>query len=109
MERPRTYSRATREAVRLLGAEIRLARKEHHWTVAELAERVGVSERTMRNIERGDPSVGLGIAFEAAVLAGVDLFGPDPIRRRIEAARVQDRLAVLPTSIRRPREHNDAF
>ena len=109
MERPRTYSRATREAGRLLGAEIRLSRKEHHWTVAELAERVGVSERTMRNIERGDPSVGLGITFEAAVLAGVDLFGPDPTRRRTEAARVQDRLAVLPTSIRRPREHNDAF
>ena len=75
----------------------------------ELADRVGVTAVTMGKVERGDPSVRLGIAFEAAALTGVPLFDPAPERRRLEAARVDDRLAVLPDLVRRPVEIDDAF
>jgi len=77
-------------------------------TVGDLAERVGVAEGTIRRLEQGDPNVALGIAFEAAVIAGVALFEEDEGRRRIEAERVADRLAVLPASVRR-RASNHAF
>lgn len=77
--------------------------------MAELAERVGVSEATMLKVEHGDPGVRLGIAFEAAALVGVRLFDGDRSRRAIEAARVEDRLAVLPQRVRRPAETNDDF
>jgi transcriptional regulator with XRE-family HTH domain len=97
------------EASRLLGARIQLARRERRWTLQELAERVGVTAVTMRKVERGDPSVRLGVAFEAAALTGVQLFDPDPARRRLEAERVGDRLAVLPRLVRRPTEIDDDF
>ena len=73
----------------------------------ELAERVGVSHVTMSKVERGDPSVALGTAFEAAALVGVTLFDDDPARRRLESERNVDRLALLPRSTRRRRVDND--
>lgn len=109
MKRGRTFSPPAIEAARLLGARIRLARRERRWTLQELADRVGVTHVTMRKVERGDPSVGLGVAFEAAALTGVPLFDPDPSRRAAEARRVEDRLAVLPRRVRRPTEVDDDF
>jgi hypothetical protein len=63
----------------------------------------------MRKIEQGDMSVRLGIALEAATLVGVPLFDPDPSRRTLERERVEDRLALLPQSVRKPRKVNDEF
>jgi transcriptional regulator with XRE-family HTH domain len=104
-----TYSPHTVEAIRLLGEQVRLGRRERRWTMEELAERVGVSVPTMRKIERGDPGVALGTAFEAATLTGVPLFHEDPSRLALEAARVNDRLAVLPRLVRKPAEVDDDF
>ena len=102
-----SYSPATTEAVSLLGSRVRLARKGRRLTVAQLAERVGVSRVTIQKIERGDPTVALGTAFEAATLLGVALFHTDPERRRLEAARVDDMLALLPESVRLTRRDDD--
>lgn len=99
----------TLEAARLLGERVRLGRRERRWTLQELAERVGVSVPTMRKVERGDPSVGLGTAFEAATLTGVPLFHEDPSRLLLETARVEDRLAVLPRLVRKPAVVDDDF
>ena len=83
--RANPLSPLTIEASRLLGARVRLARRERRWTLQELADRAGVTAVTMRKVERGDPSVGLGIAFEAAALTGVPLFDPDRRRRQLES------------------------
>src|ERR1700730_7686517 len=107
MKRVRTYSPVTSEAARLLGARVRLARRERRWTVQELAERVGVTHVTIRKVERGDLTVGLGVAFEAAAVLGVPLFHEDPSRRSLEAARVDDRLALLPQLVRKPMRIDD--
>jgi transcriptional regulator with XRE-family HTH domain len=103
------YSPRTLEAAKLLGAEIRIARLERRWTAHELAERVGVSVVTLRKIERGDPSVGLGFAFEAATLTGVQLFQDERPRISTELRRAEDRLTVLPSRARKPREIDDDF
>ncbi|WP_367401297.1 helix-turn-helix domain-containing protein [Paraconexibacter antarcticus] len=100
--RATVFSPQTREAAGLLGAQIAAARLARRWTVDELAERVGVSHPTIRKAERGDPTVGLGVAFEAATVLGVPLFSADPERRSLEVARFQDRLTVLPSRARRP-------
>lgn len=109
MKKAHTYSPRTLEAAQLLGARIRLARRERRWTLQELAERVGVTAVTMRKVERGDPSVSLGVAFEATALVGVPLFAQDRSRLSLEAARVADRLAVLPKIVRKPAEVDDDF
>lgn len=103
------YSPMTVEAAKLLGARVGLARRERGWTLQELADRVGVTHPTMRKVERGDLSVGLGVAFEAAALVGVPLFHEDPARLRLEAGRVEDRLAVLPERVRKPVDVDDDF
>lgn len=110
MKRPRTYSRQTVEAARLLGMQVRRARLERRWTLEELAERVGVNHNTMRKVERGDLSVGLGPAFEAAALVGVPLFDADLERRKLASREVEASLALLPGRARRPvREIDDDF
>jgi len=109
MKRHDNYSPRTREAAALLGSRIRLGRRERRWTLEDLAERVGIGVVTMRKIEQGDPHVGLGTAFEAANLTGVPLFHDDPSRLALEAARTEDRLAVLPQTVRKPKEVDDDF
>ena len=110
MKRSRSfYSPRAVEAARILGALVREARLQRRRTVEELAERVGVNHTTMRKVERGDLTVGLGPAFEAAALLGVPLFSADDDRRSIEAAWLRDRLAVLPQRARRPVTVDDDF
>jgi len=93
-------SSATVEAARILGGRIRLARHRRGWTLEELASRVGVTSRTMIKVESGNPSVRLGVAFEAAVLTGVPLFDPEPGRRSLEHQITQQQLALLPARVR---------
>lgn len=97
-----TFSRQTIDAARILGLEIARARRARRWTAAELAERAGVTRVTLYKVERGAPTVALGIYFELAALVGIDLFGTD--RRGLQdlLTRSQDRLALLPERVREP-------
>lgn len=97
-----TYSSCTRDAARLLGAQILQGRHERRWSAEELANRVGISRRTLSKIEHGDPSVGLGVALEAARLVGVPLFHEDRDELKAELARHRDRLSLLPQRVRAP-------
>src|ERR1700758_5467235 len=95
-----TFSRQTLAAAKVLGLEIARARRAHRWTTSELAERAGISVVTLRNIERGVPTVALGIVFEVATLVGLDLFGEDAagLDRRVQSGR--EHLELLPARVR---------
>ena len=106
----RTYSPETREALKLMAGQIRLARKQRKMSESDLAARIGISRSTLQLIEKGNAKVEVGLVFEAAALVGVPLFVSDPLRITAEIARVEDKLALLPQSIRRPRiEVKDDF
>jgi transcriptional regulator with XRE-family HTH domain len=107
--RVRTHSRATVEALKLLGAQIRLARKQRGLTEAGLAERVGIARSTLQAIEKGEPGVEIGLAFEAATLVGVPLFEPEGATLAPHIARIEDTLTLLPRSVRPRREVKDDF
>jgi len=98
--RLRAYSPYTKEAAHLLGAEIRLARRRRGWSQEELAERIGITPRTVSKIEHGGLSVGLGAAFEAAALLGVPLFHADRSRLSADLDRAEAVSALLPRPIR---------
>lgn len=100
MPRKRSYSRQTTEAVALLGGLIKVARKKRGWSEAELAERAGMTRTTLRKIEQGDPTCSLGLAFEAAVLTGVPLFGSDETPLTVHLERTRELLSLLPASSR---------
>ncbi|MCZ0944505.1 MAG: helix-turn-helix domain-containing protein [Gammaproteobacteria bacterium] len=97
----RSYSVITKEALRLLSMQIKMARKERRMTEAELAERIGVARSTVQLIEKGAPTVAVGLVFEAARVVGVGLFVPEATSLTPLVERAQDRLTLLPKSIRR--------
>jgi transcriptional regulator with XRE-family HTH domain len=101
------YSTPTRGVCAALGSEIARARRERRWSQAELAQRVGVALGTIRAVEKGAPSVTLGVAVEAATVLGIDLLGGPAAA----AARVADNrrtLALLPQRVR-PEAVDDDF
>lgn len=99
-KKQRPYARATLAAVELLGLQIREARIARRLTVAGLAERAGISSPTLTKVERGDPTVGLGVALELATLVGVPLFFDEPSRLGPELARQRELVRLLPQRIR---------
>jgi transcriptional regulator with XRE-family HTH domain len=67
-------SRASADALRLLGDQIKLARKAKGWSVADVAARLDVGMSTVTKIESGAPTVSVGTVFNAAFLLGVNVF-----------------------------------
>ncbi|KGN36969.1 helix-turn-helix transcriptional regulator [Knoellia subterranea] len=100
----------TRDALALLGAQIRIARHDKGWTVDNLAQRVGVSARTILAVESGAPTVAIGTAFSAALLVGVPLFNV-ATRERTRALRTTEQvLSLLPSRVDRSMgDDDDAF
>lgn len=107
MSQAHAYSPYAEDAAKLLGIQIQQGRHARRWSAEELARRIGISRPTLSKIERGDLSVGLGAAFEAARLVGVPLFGEDRGRLKLELARSRDRLTLLPQRVRSSRSEVD--
>ena len=103
----RSYSRLSREALLLLGKQIKLARKQRRMSEHDLAARVGIARSTLQRIEKGDPAVEIGLVFEAATLTGVDLFVPEATTLAPQIERIDDKLALMPGSIRGTRREVD--
>jgi transcriptional regulator with XRE-family HTH domain len=99
MKKKRTYSKYTREAVLLLGRQIKLNRKRRKWSEQILADRAGISRATLKKIERGEMSPTIGLVFEAATLVGVNLFEQDKMPLSISIQHVSDQIALLPQRI----------
>lgn len=95
---------AAADAARVLGQQIRQARRERAWTAADLAQRLGVSPTTVSALERGAPGTAIGTVLNAAALTGVDLFGTED---KAELARMrrrgEERLALVGQRVRPPR------
>lgn len=66
-----TLPRPARDALAKLGEDIAVARKKRRISTVSMAERAFISRNTLYKLERGDPSVSIGIY--AAVLAILNL------------------------------------
>lgn len=103
-KKTRAFASQTLDAAQVLGVQIARARRDRGWTAGELAARVGVSARTISSLEHGSPTVALGIAFEAATMLGISLFGADGPELAKLARQGRETLALLPSRVRRSRE-----
>ncbi len=97
----RTYSRYSLEAISLLGKLIRAARKERKMTAQEVADRAGISRGLLQRIEKGDPKCELGATFEVAAIVGVKLFDAEATTLTKHIRQTEDKLALLPKSVRK--------
>lgn len=96
----RTYSKYAKEAVLLLGRQIKLERKNRKWSEQNLADRAGISRATLQKIEAGEMSPSIGLVFETAALVGVTLFEQDHQRLETRLDLTQSKIALLPKRIR---------
>jgi len=58
-------------AARHLGALVRQGRLARQWTIAELAERARIGTATLKRVEKGSPSVSLGVWLSVFELVGL--------------------------------------
>lgn len=108
----RAYSRDAQLLSKLLGEQIRLARRRRRWSEIETAERARVSRATLQKIEKGGLGVALGLVLEVCVIVGVPLFGvEDPASATARLDRTRLELTELPKRVRRPKDEgfNDDF
>ena len=103
----RAYSRITKEASLLLGKLIKLGRQERKLTASDLADRAGITRNTLRKIEAGDLTCEVGLVFEVATLAGVQLFSADSASLTRQIDSVDHRTALLPKYVRKPEKALD--
>ncbi len=110
MPRKRSYSRVTRQALTMLGRLIRIGRSDRGLTAQELADRAGISRTTLSSIEKGAPGPEIGLVFEVASLVGVRLFEYDERTLQMHNARLEEKLTLLPRSVRHTmKEVDDDF
>lgn len=96
----RSYARYTLAAVELLGALVQIERKSRKMTAQEMADRLGIDRGTLQRLERGDPKVELGLAFEACAILGIPLFEEDAEGVTMRLDEAGKRLALLPNRVR---------
>ncbi|MEY4813623.1 MAG: hypothetical protein RLZZ162_696 [Verrucomicrobiota bacterium] len=97
----------TRRALAKLGQDVANARKKRRFTLAMMAERMGVAPNTYRRVEQGDPTVALGAYAMALFVLGFgsalgDLIDAkrDEVGLQLDEARLPQRVHVKksPTS-----------
>jgi len=81
-----TLAPDTALALKALGEAVRRSRRRRRWTQEQLAKRIGASDRTIRQLERGMPSVTIGVL--AAVL---EIFG---LHQQLTELLANDRVEV---------------
>jgi transcriptional regulator with XRE-family HTH domain len=59
------------ERLTVWGRCIHVQRLQQRITVADLCHRLGISEPTLRRVERGDPGVGAGAYLNALLVLGI--------------------------------------
>lgn len=92
---------AVRRALRKLGTDIRDARRRRRIPTAIMAERAFISRMTLNKVEKGDPSVSLGIYSTVLFVLGMtnrlaELADPrhDPVGLGLEAERLPQRIRI---------------
>lgn len=102
-------------ALRRLGHDLRSARLRRAISVADLAERAGISPSTIARLEKGDPGVGIGTLSDILVVFGlagqlgelIDI-RKDELGLALDTARLPRRGRSSSSAIRRRKEKNNA-
>ena len=66
-----TLPRAARHSLAKLGEDIAVARKKRRISTVSMAERAFISRGTLYKVERGDPSVSMGVYATVLAILGL--------------------------------------
>jgi transcriptional regulator with XRE-family HTH domain len=78
-----------KKVLELFGENLKLARKRRRLTSLQVAERAGIDRGTLREVERGNPSVSLGAYFNVLRVYNLQeeilkIASDDPIGRKLQ-------------------------
>ncbi|HWK09126.1 MAG TPA: hypothetical protein VNR64_03695 [Vicinamibacterales bacterium] len=92
-----------RRALRKLGSDIRDARLRRRIPVAVAAERASIGRSTLNRVEKGDPTVAVGIYATVLFVLGLENRVGDLADARNDATGLQLEEDLLPKRIRTPK------
>jgi len=90
-----------------LGRDISIARKRRRMSLSEMAERMMVNIKTVQRLEKGDPSVGIGIVATALWVLGIHRRIGDLVAPESDQIGLQEDIRRLPRDFRRSRKQSD--
>jgi DNA-binding XRE family transcriptional regulator len=79
-----------RRSLAKFGADLAMARRKRHLTTAMMSERLGVAKSTYVRVEKGDPTVSMGVFAMALFVLG---FG-EPLASLVDASRDEQGLLL---------------
>src|ERR1700733_1388601 len=90
---------SSQRALSELGENIKLARLRRKLTVAQVAERADVSSMTVWHVEKGLPSVAMGIYYKILLVLGLEedilkIAANDPLGRKLQDADLMSKTRV---------------
>ena len=90
-----------------LGRDISVARRRRRMSLSEMAERMMVNIKTLQRLERGDPSVGVGIVASALWVLGMHRRLGDLVTPETDQIALQEDIKNLPRDFRKSRKLTD--
>jgi transcriptional regulator with XRE-family HTH domain len=90
-----------------LGRDIAIARKRRRMSLSEMAERMMVNIKTVQRLEKGDPSVGIGIVATALWVLGMHRRIGDLVAPERDQIGLQEDIKNLPRDFRKSRKQTD--
>jgi transcriptional regulator with XRE-family HTH domain len=91
------------KALKKLGSDISIARRKRHLSMDMMCERAGVSKQTYQRMERGDPSVSLGVLAMTLFALGEEHRLQKLLDVATDDVGLLNDISNLPTRIRRPK------
>jgi transcriptional regulator with XRE-family HTH domain len=92
-----------------LGRDIAVARKRRHLSMREMAARMMVNLKTVQRLEKGDPTVGIGIVAAALWILGMHRRLGDLVAPESDTTGLQEDIKNLPRDFRKTRKRADNF
>ena len=90
-----------------LGRDIAVARKRRRMSMSEMAGRMMVNLKTVQRLEKGDPSVGVGILAAALWILGLHRRLGDLVAPESDSTALQEDIQNLPRDFRKSRKPPD--
>ncbi len=81
--------KALNRNLQIMGEQIKLARKRRHFSMQDIADRATVTRLTVSKVERGDPTVAMGIYARVLYALNLEndilrLAADDPLGRQLQ-------------------------
>jgi transcriptional regulator with XRE-family HTH domain len=90
-----------------LGRDIAVARKRRHLSMIEMAGRMMVNPKTVQRLEKGDPTVGIGIVAAALWILGMYRRLGELVAPESDSVALQEDIRNLPRDFRKTRKPSD--